>query len=922
MKLKFANALSLALILAMFFTSVGFASDVDVAVVDVTAPTGSVMLQPGQSGPIVINLTVEGNQQGTATFQVYRDWTLSGGTFSGSNAQTFTVPPGNYTSANKWTSSTTGTIAIAAGEPTETRTLAVSAFNITNSNTTGAKLADGDDSSYQVTVSSPPPPIGTVAVILAGGPSSGLLSWTKFDGNTICSGPGNSSSNDTVGSVAFTSLAGVGGGQSIRMTAPTIAGYTFNGWSGAITSTSNPLCLPGSASNQQVTANYILSSQATALTVTSASATYGDSSVTLSATVAPNPGGGSVSFSVNGSSAGSGTVGAGGVATVSFNPGSLNAGTYTIQASFGGSGTFLASNGSGNLSIGQASSSTAVICGAGPFSYTGVAQTPCSASVTGAGGLNQPLTVNYSNNTDAGTATASASYAGDANHTSSSDSKNFTIGQASSTTIVTCEAGPFTYDGTAKEPCSASFSTSDGLNGSLPVGYTDNTNAGTVTASASYAGDANHAGSSDTENFIIGKAVTTTTVICGAGPFTYNGSAQEPCSANVTGPAGLNETLTVSYLDNVNAGQATASATYAESVNYLGSSDTENFTIGKAATTTTVNCGTGPFTYNGSAQEPCSANVTGPAGLDEALSVSYSNNVNAGTASASASYDESSNYFGSSDSVNFTIDKAPVTATAGSGSSTYDTAQHSPAACAISGAYTGDLSCTNSPASVGPNAGTYAITPNVTGTGLDNFEIAIVDGSYVISQAPSITTVTCPVSVYFSGAPYTPCSAVVTGVGGLNQSLTVNYTNNTAVGTATASATYPGDVNHTGSNGSKTFQILAWTLKGFYQPVDMNGVVNTVKGGSTVPLKFEVFAGSTELTDTAIVSTLVKQVTCNATSEDTIEVLATGGTSLRYDSTSGQFIFNWQTPKLPGKCYSVTLTTQDGSSITALFKLK
>jgi hypothetical protein len=70
------------------------------------------------------------------------------------------------------------------------------------------------------------------------------------------------------------------------------------------------------------------------------------------------------------------------------------------------------------------------------------------------------------------------------------------------------------------------------------------------------------------------------------------------------------------------------------------------------------------------------------------------------------------------------------------------------------------------------------------------------------------------------------------------------------------------------------------------------------------------------------VSTLVKQVTCNATVEDTVEVLATGGTSLRYDSTSGQFIFNWQTPKLPGKCYSVTLTTQDDSSITALFKLK
>ena len=41
-----------------------------------------------------------------------------------------------------------------------------------------------------------------------------------------------------------------------------------------------------------------------------------------------------------------------------------------------------------------------------------------------------------------------------------------------------------------------------------------------------------------------------------------------------------------------------------------------------------------------------------------------------------------------------------------------------------------------------------------------------------------------------------------------------------------------------------TVTVLPWTLKGFYQPVDMNGVYNTVKGGSTVPLKFEIFAGS------------------------------------------------------------------------------
>jgi hypothetical protein len=124
---------------------------------------------------------------------------------------------------------------------------------------------------------------------------------------------------------------------------------------------------------------------------------------------------------------------------------------------------------------------------------------------------------------------------------------------------------------------------------------------------------------------------------------------------------------------------------------------------------------------------------------------------------------------------------------------------------------------------------------------------------------------------------------------------------------------------------TSNYTVLAWTLAGFYQPVDMNGVLNTVKGGSTVPLKFEVFAGTTELTSTsAIQSFKTLKVACGTTTgvEDAIEVLSTGGTSLRYDGTAGQFIQNWKTPTGAGTCYSVTMNTADGSSITAFFKLK
>jgi len=48
--------------------------------------------------------------------------------------------------------------------------------------------------------------------------------------------------------------------------------------------------------------------------------------------------------------------------------------------------------------------------------------------VTGAGGLNQSLAVSYTSNTYPGTASADASYVGDSNHTSSSNSKTFSIG--------------------------------------------------------------------------------------------------------------------------------------------------------------------------------------------------------------------------------------------------------------------------------------------------------------------------------------------------------------------------------------------------------------------------------------------------------------------------------------------------------------
>src|SRR5205823_5450524 len=130
-----------------------------------------------------------------------------------------------------------------------------------------------------------------------------------------------------------------------------------------------------------------------------------------------------------------------------------------------------------------------------------------------------------------------------ANHAGNSDSKNFTIGQASSTTTVTCPAASVTYTGSPLTPCSATVTDAGGLNQSVSVSYTNNTNAGTATASATFGGDANHTGSSDSKNFTIGMAPSTTTVTCPAASVTYTGSPLTPCSATVTDAGGLNQSV-------------------------------------------------------------------------------------------------------------------------------------------------------------------------------------------------------------------------------------------------------------------------------------------------------------------------------------------------------------------------------------------
>jgi hypothetical protein len=220
----------------------------------------------------------------------------------------------------------------------------------------------------------------------------------------------------------------------------------------------------------------------------------------------------------------------------------------------------------------------------------------------------------------AGPHTITAVYGGDATYPAgTSDPLTQTVNQATSSVTVTCPTSAQPYTGSAQTPCTASYSTSDGLSGPLTVSYSNNSNVGTAGASASYAGDVNHAGSNNTGSFTISKATSSVTVTCPTTAQPYTGLAQTPCSATVVGAGELSQSLEVSYTNNTNVGTAGASASYAGDTNHTGSSNTGTFTISKAPTS---------ILYTGSqyvvvgSTLKLSSELTAPAGCTGAITYS------------------------------------------------------------------------------------------------------------------------------------------------------------------------------------------------------------------------------------------------------------------------------------------------------------
>ncbi len=162
---------------------------------------------------------------------------------------------------------------------------------------------------------------------------------------------------------------------------------------------------------------------------------------------------------------------------------------------------------------------------------------------------------------------------------------------------------------------------------------------------------------------------------------------------------------------------------------------------------------------------------------------------------------------------------------------------------------------------------------NVTAAGVKSATVNID------TVAPTVSLVGGPAdgsSHYFGSVPAAPTCDASDVMSGLDGACEVSGYD-TSVGTHTVTATVKDLAGNT-STVSSTYTVMAWTGRGFYSPVDMGGIFNKVKGGSTVPLKFELFAGPTELTSVdAIKSFTAGTVICTtAAGIDEIELVTTG----------------------------------------------
>jgi uncharacterized delta-60 repeat protein len=124
------------------------------------------------------------------------------------------------------------------------------------------------------------------------------------------------------------------------------------------------------------------------------------------------------------------------------------------------------------------------------------------------------------------------------------------------------------------------------------------------------------------------------------------------------------------------------------------------------------------------------------------------------------------------------------------------------------------------------------------------------------------------------------------------------------------------------TTAARTADGCPFAFTGFFAPIDNGGVLNTLKAGSAVPVKFSL-GGNKGLAILASGSPSSQKILCDSSAPtDQVEETSTAGSSsLSYDATSDRYNYVWKTDKAwADSCRVLTVTLIDGTSHTAKFK--
>jgi hypothetical protein len=245
-------------------------------------------------------------------------------------------------------------------------------------------------------------------------------------------------------------------------------------------------------------------------------------------------------------------------------------------------------------------------------------------------------------------------------------------------------------------------------------------------------------------------------------------------------------------------------------------------------------------------------------------------------------------------------------------------------------AFDGDVAaaCTPASGSTFPLGDTLVSCTAADRAGNDasaSFTVSVVDTTPPAVMVPADIT-TGPTSV--AGAKVTFSASATDLVDGAVTPVTCSPASGSQFGFGTTQVTCSATDAH-GNTGSSSFRVTVspFTFTGFFRPVDNLPALNTVKNGSTVPVKWKLQGeGGMELSDvSAVESARAALISCDAVAselETPVEVTTTGSTALRYDATAMQFVFNWQTPRQAGTCWRLEVRFVDHETRSAHFKLK